>query len=249
MTAAALLEQSGERAAYTPRQLHALPGGAHDRLVAVLRWLLPALALALLALLVILPLTSGREFSFLLAKDKVAMSPDRLRIDNALYRGETADGEPFEIHAADAVQRTSAVPVVELRQLSASLGTADGPVRVSAPAGAYYMDKDLVVVKGPVQVASPTGYVIDNGNVSVSLLDRTVASDGSIRGLLPLGSFSADSLRADIGGRVVKLEGRVRMHITPGRQNTVSVGALLPPAATPATTAAPDLQFTPGARK
>ena len=249
MTAAALLEQSGERAAYTPRQLHALPGGAHDRLVAVLRWLLPALALALLALLVILPLTSGREFSFLLAKDKVAMSPDRLRIDNALYRGETADGEPFEIHAADAVQRTSAVPVVELRQLSASLGTADGPVRVSAPAGAYYMDKDLVVVKGPVQVASPTGYVIDNGNVSVSLLDRTVASDGSIRGLLPLGSFSADSLRADIGGRVVELEGRVRVHITPGRQNTVSVGALLPPAATPATTAAPDLQFTPGARK
>ena len=224
---------------YTPRQLRALPGGAHDRLVALLRWLLPALALALLALLIILPMTSGREFSFLLAKDKVAMSPDRLRIDNALYRGETADGEPFEIRAADAVQRTSAVPVVELRKLSASLGTRDGPVRVSAPAGAYYMDKDLLVVRGPVQVASPTGYVIDNGDVRVSLIDRTIASDGSIRGLLPLGSFSADALRADIGGRNLVLSGRVRLHITPGRATSVSVGAL-PPAG---------LQFTPGARK
>lgn len=233
MTAATLAQ------VYTPRQLRALPGGAHDRLVALLRWLLPTLALALLALLIILPMTSGREFSFLLAKDKVAMSPDRLRIDNALYRGETADGEPFEIRAADAVQRTSAVPVVELRKLSASLGTRDGPVRVSAPAGAYYMDKDLLVVRGPVQVASPTGYVIDNGDVRVSLIDRTVASDGSIRGLLPLGSFSADALRADIGGRNLVLSGRVRLRITPGRATNVSVGALPPPG----------LQFTPGARK
>ncbi len=233
MTAAALAQ------VYTPRQLRALPGGAHDRLVALLRWLLPALALALLALLIILPMTSGREFSFLLAKDKVAMSPDRLRIDNALYRGETADGEPFEIRAADAVQRTSAVPVVELRKLSASLGTRDGPVRVSAPAGAYYMDKDLLVVRGPVQVASPTGYVIDNGDVHVSLIDRTIASDGSIRGLLPLGSFSADALRADIGGRNLVLSGRVRLHITPGRATNVSVGTLPPTG----------LQFAPGARK
>ena len=238
MTAAVI-----ERTAYTPRQLRALPGGDYDRLVTVLRWLLPALALALLALLVLLPLTSGREFSFLLAKDKVAMSPDRLRIDNALYRGETADGEPFEIRAADAVQRTSAVPVVELRKLSASLGTRDGPVRVSAPSGAYFMDKDLLVVKGPVQGASPTGYIIDNGDVRVSLLDRTIASDGNIRGLLPLGSFSADSLRADIGGRKVILAGQVRMHITPGRRNTVSVGKQ-PPSQPPV-----PLQFKPRASK
>lgn len=226
------------RAAYSERQLRALPGGAQDRLVALLRWLLPALALALLALLFILPLSSDREFSFLLAKDKVAMSPDRLRIDNALYRGETADGEAFEIRAVDAVQRTSAVPVVELRKLSALLNTHDGPVRVAAPTGAYDMDKDLLRVRGPVVVTSPTGYVVDNGDVRVSLIDQTVASDGNIHGLLPLGQFSADSLRADIGGRVVNLNGHVRMRITPGKHNSVSIGAQ--PAA---------LQFAPRAGK
>jgi len=239
------------RAAYTERQLRALPGGGYDRWVGLLRWLLPVLALALLMVLVILPLASDREFSFLLAKDKVAMSPDRLRIDNALYRGETADGEPFEIRAADAVQRTSAVPIVELRKLTASLGTHDGPVRVSAPSGAYDMDNDLLRVHGPVTVTSPTGYVVDNGDVRVSLLKRTVASDGSIRGLLPLGTFSADALRADIGGRVVNLEGNVRMRITPGHRNGVSVGAL--PATVPSAPTLPPasarLQVPPASRK
>ncbi|MGL4543408.1 MAG: LPS export ABC transporter periplasmic protein LptC [Polymorphobacter sp.] len=228
---------------YTPRQMRALPGGAHDRLVATLRWLLPGLALALLALIIIWPLTNVREFSFLLAKDKVAMSPDRLRIDNALYRGETSNGQPFEIRAADAVQRTSAVPVVELRGLSAYLGASDGPVRVSAPAGLYDMDKDLLVVSGPVRVTSTAGYALDSGAVRISLLDRTVATDERISGHLPLGSFSADSLRGDIGGRKVVLAGNVRMRITPGKVMRASPGSQS------SATAGDSLRNDPPARK
>ena len=201
--------------AYTARQRRALPGGSHDRMVAVLRWMLPALALALLAAIIIWPLTHTQEFSFLLAKDKVALSPDRMRIDNAVYRGETADGKPFEIRAAGAVQRTSAVPVVELTRLSAYLGQSAGPVRVSAPSGSYDMHKDLLTVHGPVRVDSAAGYTMATGDIAVSLIDRTVDTVTPVSGTLPLGSFSSDRLSADVGGRVVTLDGRARLHIVP----------------------------------
>lgn len=200
---------------YTARQRRALPGGGYDSMVAVLRWLLPALALILLAVIIVWPLTSAQEFSFLLAKDKVALSPDRLRIDNAVYRGETADGKAFEIRAADAVQRSSSVPVVELTRLSAYLADTSGPASVTAPSGRYEMENDLLVVDGPVRVDSAAGYTLDAGKISVDLANRTVASAVPVTGTLPIGRFSGDSMHADIGGRVVTIDGRVRLHIQP----------------------------------
>jgi lipopolysaccharide export system protein LptC len=202
---------------WTARQRRALPGGWRDAMVATLRWLLPLLALAILAAIVVWPMAHSQEFSFVLAKDKVALSPDRLRIDNAVYRGETADGRPFEIRAGDAVQRSSAEPVVELTRLAALLDEPQGPATVTAPSGRYEMDRDLLLVRGPVEVKSATGYSLDTGDVAVDLNARTAATDRPVSGRLPIGTFSAESLRADVGGRVVVLEGRARLHIVPAK--------------------------------
>lgn len=207
----------GETPVYTARQMAALPGGRHDHVVATLRWLLPAMAFALLAVIVIWPLSSGQEFSFLLAKDKVAMSPDRLRIDKALYRGQTADRQRFEIRAAGAVQRSSAVPIVELMKLSAYLAQTQGPATVFAPSGRYDLDKNLLEVAGPVTVRSAAGYTLNSGTIHLSLTDRTIASDQPVSGTLPIGKFSGDRLRADVSGRVVVISGHVRLHITPAK--------------------------------
>ena len=87
----------------TRRQQAALPGSGHDRLMGVLKLALPAAAVIVLLTIIIWPLTKVQEFSFLLAKDKVAMATERLRLDAAVYRGETARGEAFVISAGSAV--------------------------------------------------------------------------------------------------------------------------------------------------
>ena len=107
-----------DAAALTARQYAARPGSRHDTVMTLLKWLLPALAVAVLATIVIWPLTKVNEFSFLLAKDKVGMAAERLRIDNAVYRGITEKGEAFVISAKGAVQRSSAVAIVELMPVS-----------------------------------------------------------------------------------------------------------------------------------
>lgn len=201
----------------TRRQRAALPGSARDRVFGVLKWLLPLAASVLLATIVIVPLSKVQEFSFLLAKDKVAMARERLRLDNAIYRGETMKGEAFTISAAGAVQRTSAVPVVELRTLTARLALGDGPATVVAPAGRYFMESDRLQISGPVTLDSPAGYSLDSATVDIDINTRVVATDAPVTGALPLGTFRAGRLRADIQGRNVVLSGGVHLR-TYGRR-------------------------------
>lgn len=205
--------------ALTRRQRAALPGSSRDTVFGLLKWLLPAAALAVLATIVILPLSKAQEFSFLLDKDKVAMAEERLRLDNAVYRGETSKGEAFTISAAGAVQRSSAVPIVELRSLRARLNMADGPATVIAPAGRYFLERDKLQITGPVTMDSANGYSLDSATVDVDLATRAVVTRAPVTGTLPIGDFRAGNLRADIQGRKVVLAGGVHLRIRggPGR--------------------------------
>ncbi len=81
------------------RQHFAAPGGAHDRLIRRLATLLPAAIGLIAALMILTPLTPRGEVSFLLDRNKVAVAEDRLKVENAMYRGEDNEGRPFSIIA------------------------------------------------------------------------------------------------------------------------------------------------------
>jgi lipopolysaccharide export system protein LptC len=179
----------------------------------VLKIVLPVAAVAVLATIIAWPLVSAQEFSFLLAKDQVEMATERLRINNAVYRGETANGEAFVISAGGAVQRSSALPIVELTSLSARLKMADGPATVTAPAGRYFMETDMLQITGPVRFDSAAGFSLDSQTVDVDLNARTVVTRYPVTGVLPIGNFRAQSLSADIQGRNVVLDGGVHLRI------------------------------------
>ena len=201
------------RSDLTRRQRAALPGGRHDAVVGVLKWLLPLLAIGVLATIIAWPLAKAQEFSFLLAKDKVAMATDRMRVDNAVYRGETMAGEAFKITALSAVQRSSAVPIVELSQLTARLAMTDGPAVVTAPRGRYFLNTDKLQITGPVTLKSTSGYSLDSATVDIDMGSREVTTDQSVSGTLPIGTFRAGNLSADIQGDSMVLGGGVHLRI------------------------------------
>ncbi|WP_164156690.1 LPS export ABC transporter periplasmic protein LptC [Sandarakinorhabdus rubra] len=195
------------------RQQAALPGSPHDQRMAVLKWLLPAAALVIGLTILIWPLVAAQEFSFLLAKDQVALAPERLRVDRAQYRGKTGAGEAFTISADSALQRSSAVPVVELKALSAKLDGKDGPASVTAPSGQYFLDEDRLEVAGPVALRSDGGYSLDAETVFIDLKRRTVKTDAAVSGRLPMGSFRADRMSGDLAGKRVSLIGGAHLRI------------------------------------
>lgn len=198
-------------------QQWAAPGGRHDRLIAIARIGLPTVIGILSAGLVFAPLATRSEVSFVLAKDSVQIAKERMRVTAATYRGEDSKGQPFQLTAGSAVQATSRDPVVKLNDLTASILLKDGPASLHADEGRYDMDREIVSVIGPVVFSSSDGYRLQTRDVAIGLKTRNLASGGPVDGQMPLGSFSANRIQADLGARTVTLEGRARLHIVQGR--------------------------------
>ena len=205
-----------ESSARSARQIWAMPHGSHDRLVARARVVLPMLIGVLGVALIAAPLTMHSEISFVLAKDNVALARERMRVTAAEYRGEDSNGQPFVLRAGSAVQVSSRDPVVRLRNLDAQIGLADGPARMHADSGRYDMDREIVRIDGPLAFTTADGYHLATRDVVVGLKSRRLASGGPVDGVMPLGSFSADRIAADLSTHVVTLNGRARLHIVQG---------------------------------
>lgn len=194
-----------------------LPGGPRDAFVSTAKWAFPAAAGFLFVVLIALPLTATQEFSFLLSKDSAAKAGERMRVQEASYRGETARGEPFQIMAQSGVQKSSAIPVVRLEGLSAEIQQAEGPATVSAPSGEFMIEENRLVVDGPVVARSTSGFSLDGDRINVDINADRVSSSKPVSGAIPMGTFRANSFSADIKGRNVTMTGSVQLRITPNR--------------------------------
>ena len=201
----------------TRRQAFAAPGGSLDTMV---RWLavgLPAGVGAIAAMMIIAPLSPRGEISFLLDRNKVAIAEDRLRVDDALYRGQDASGRPFSVSSGQAVQSSVTVPVVQMQDLTARLMLSEGPALLTARSGRYAIEDEEVAIDGLVRFQAADGYSALARNVSINLPERTLVGSGNVEGAVPAGTFRADSMRADLEARTITLEGNARLRMVPGK--------------------------------
>lgn len=227
----------------TQRQIWASPLGRHDRMIAALRFLLPAAIGVLFALLTLSPFSGNSERSFLLDKTKVSMATERLRVTEALYRGEDNQGRPFSLRAGSAVQKSSAEPIIRMSNIDGRILLDEGPASVLAANGIYNLAEETVRVVGPLSVKSGEGYsVVANdvtlglkdqmmrapeqlsfndgagftlltNNVSADLRARRVTSNGGVTGRTNVGTFSANKMTADLKTRIVTLTGNAHLRI------------------------------------
>lgn len=199
------------------RQHFAAPGGSHDRLVSFLVRALPMGVGVLAALMIITPLSPRGEISFLLDRNEVAVIQERLRVDNALYRGQDAQGRPFSLTAGEAVQRSSIEGIVRMDELVARMLLAEGPARVEAPGGQYDINEEVVAVNGTMRMVAADGYRMRASGVSLDLNNKTLEGAGGVEGAVPAGTFSANRLDADLAERRITLSGDARLRMEPGK--------------------------------
>ncbi|MDP9414714.1 MAG: LPS export ABC transporter periplasmic protein LptC [Pseudomonadota bacterium] len=198
------------------KQGWAAPGGVHDVVVRFLKVALPASIGVLLAYLALAPLQRGQDFSFILDKNKVDVAKERMRVQAARYQGQDNKGRPFTINAASAVQATSRDPIVDIMGMSAEMRLESGPAMIRAEKGRYDMDAEKVDVLGPILFSAADGYRLQTRDVAVDLNARRLQSRGRIEGRMPLGSFSANRMVADLPAKAVVLTGNARLHIKQG---------------------------------
>ena len=199
------------------RRQFATPGGSHDRLVGFLGKVLPIGIGVIAAVMILVPLSPRGEISILLDRNKVAITDERLAVDDAAYRGKDARDRPFVVTAGSAVQKSSSAPVVQMNTLVAQMRLDDGPAEIRAPRGAYDYDQSRIDVNGPVAFAGPDGYRMNTGNVEIDLKNRTAVGTGGVSGEVPTGTFRAERMIADLENRTVTLDGNARLRMTPGK--------------------------------
>jgi lipopolysaccharide export system protein LptC len=197
------------------RQLWAVPGSRHDRLVRIAKVALPSAVGALIAVLAFAPLDKQGDASFILDKNKVGNAPERMRVESARYVGEDNKGQKFSIEAESAIQHRSDVPIVDINGMLARLGLSQGPLEIVADLARYDLEGQKIAVQGPVRVAGHDGYKIETRDVNVDLKQRRLASSGPVSGSMRLGQFRAQSMSADLGARTVTLQG-ARLKIVQG---------------------------------
>lgn len=200
----------------TSRQKFAQPGGRHDRLIRLLRVALPSIIGVLLAVLAFSPFSSNREMSFVLAKDEVNLAKERMRVTNALYRGEDSKGRPFTLSAGSAVQKSSAEPILRMQDLKGQLLMNNGPASLVAAQGSYDMDAEKVRVEGPLSYRGGDGFTLTASNVEFLLKPQTMQSFGPVYGSTRVGTFRAARMSADVEARIVRLEGGAHLQINQG---------------------------------
>lgn len=198
------------------KQRWAVPGGAHDQVVGWTKIALPSAVGVLITILALAPLDRSGDISFILDKKKVASAPERMRVETARYVGTDDKGQRFAVSAKRAVQPSSDAPVVDVEGIFAELALAQGPIKVAAEAGRYNIDKQEILVSGPVEVAGPDGFSLETRDVTVDFRSRKLSSAGPVRGRIALGPFEAGRIRADLGDRSVILDGGARLKIEQG---------------------------------
>jgi lipopolysaccharide export system protein LptC len=152
----------------------ASPGGMHDVAVRVLKIGLPAAIGVLMAFLALAPLNRGQEISFLLDKNKVELTRERLRVAQARYRGQDNKGRPFLLSAQSAAQMSGGDPVVSIQNIEAQMRLDTGLATVAAPAARYDLQAETIAMNGPVRFQDAQGYRLAAGasvlNVSTQVL-------------------------------------------------------------------------------
>ena len=197
-----------------------MPGGSHDRLIHFLLVALPICIGVLVALMVLAPVASQGEVSFLLDRNRVELTENRMTVDNAMYRGADNDGRPFSVQAGSALQRTKERQMVEMNDLTARILLNEGPAVLTAQNGTYNLDAERIRFPGAVNFTAADGYRMIVRNVSVMLPERRVVGDGRVAGRVPSGTFSADRIEADLQERTVSLIGDARLRMEPGALTT-----------------------------
>ena len=199
------------------RRRFAAPGSSHDRLIAFLAKALPAGIGLVAAIMILSPLSPRGEIGFLLDRNEVDVTGQRIAVDAAMYRGKDKQGRPFRVIAGSAVQASVEVPVVELKSLEAQLDMAEGAARIEAPSGSYNYRTEQIDVAGPIAFSAADGYRMTTSSVRIDLDSQVAIGSGGVTGAVPTGSFSADSIVADLHERTVRLEGNARLQMVPGK--------------------------------
>lgn len=182
------------------------PGARASRLVAFMKLLLPATALAIVALTFAWPQLLPDQREIRIGDVKMAgLNVDGLVMDNPRFVGTDSEQRPYQITAASASQRDKADQLVYLKDPKADiLMRSSGWVAMAARAGIYDKGAETVDLSGGVTLFYDRGYQFASESARVDLRAGTAEGRQPVIGHGEGGRIEGEGFRLfDRGARII----------------------------------------------
>jgi lipopolysaccharide export system protein LptC len=194
------------------------PRPRSSRIIGLLRYLLPAIALGLIALVVLWPQLIGGAGGLIapIFANAEIDGADVMLMHNPRYVGRTKDAEPYELTAASAYVDPEKPSLIHLEQLAAELTPASKrDLRLVALSGLYNRAADKLDLDGDIALTTSDGYRFETQRARINLQAGRVVGNQPVAGSGPTGTLSADRFEIHDSGQLLRFEGRVKVTLPP----------------------------------
>ena len=184
--------------------------------VRLMKLILPALSLFVVAVLALYPLFSTSEGGFTLDFAELDQQDDTIRMVAPHYSGSDKRGRVFQIQAESAYQNTAADEIVYLDVINADVMLETGGwMALDSLGGKYQPDADLLDLSGQVNIFSDIGYEVHSRSVRLDMAKGVATSVDQVHGQGPFGVFESGGMELDLDGNYVHLTRGVVMTVYP----------------------------------
>ena len=181
-------------------------------LVTVTKFVLPVVALALLALIALWPEIDRATRQAQIAFRRVSNVVEGASMTNARYRGTDAAGRPYTLTTSKA--RQAGRERLNLEQPKADLVTSgDGWLMVQSEEGVYLQQSNQLDLSHSVMLYRSDGMTMRTDAVSVDLKAGAAAGSSPVQVEGPLGTLDAQGFVLFDKGAVIQFSGPARMVI------------------------------------
>jgi lipopolysaccharide export system protein LptC len=186
--------------------------------VALMRYALPLVALALFILVVVWPMLTGTEEGFRLTFATADQDESgALMMTNARYVGVDNKDQSYTVTAELATQPAPDSNIIVLDRPQADIRLADGGwLALSAKHGVYYRDKDILDLEGEVNGFSDLGYEFRTESARIDLVKGEASGKQPVEGQGPLGVLAAQGFRVLGEGATFHFNGPVKLVVFTG---------------------------------
>ena len=197
----------------------AMSRGLHSRVVAILKLMLPLVAVLLLASLFLTSTEDGLEGEIVFSTGELPDEGVGLEISRPTFSGQTRADDRFRF-TAERVEPDTVPPTrARIIRLTGVIDFTDGrKLELAAATGDLDIEARTVALTGAVRIVTSDGYEITTERLEADLGAGILRADGPVTTHGPIGEISSGRLviaPGDKGRHVISFDDRVRLVYLP----------------------------------
>ena len=195
----------------------------YSMFVGLMKVVLPAMAAALILLVVAWPHITGGRDKFRLGVANLGMEQlDNLSMLNARFDGVDEKNQPYSITADMATQSRRSENLIELELPKADITLTDGTwLALTARAGEYDRGARLLDLYGAVSLFHDQGFELQTSKARLDLEAGTASGDQPVQGFGTAGAIEAEGFEILERGATIIFTGRSHLTLMPGAREAM----------------------------